>query len=193
MELRPPNTLQFEPPSNKIRNHFTSIPWCRAFFDDPTLKPFTPLSRLSSSTTFLSETLATSKTIAVWQSFYRPPTAGNTGELLYLITLGDGVNGHVETAHGGFTATLLDEVIGASAAYHCPPAFSTMTAKMEVVYKKRLMTPTTILCRGWLDGSEGRKIRGKGSIEDGEGGVYAIGEALFIMVDLEFVGLKPVL
>ena len=57
-----------------------------------------------------------------------------------------------------------------------------MTAYLRVDYKKPVPTPTVVLCRAWVERTEGRKMFTVGTIEDGEGGVYAKGEALFIVI-----------
>lgn len=183
------------PPSPDVKAHFVRIPWCETLFNDPSLQPFQTLSKLSHGSTFVGETLSTPTTIRAWQSFYKapPPDSNNkTGSLYYLLSLGNGVNGHVDKAHGGFIGVLLDEVIGAIATNHCPPGSTTMTAFMKVDYKKPLDTPRVVLAKAWIeeDRSQGRKIFGRGSVEDGEGGVFATGEALFLMVDMAKVGLK---
>ena len=83
---------------------------------------------------------------------------------------------------------LLDETLGHAAEYARPEDKSTMTAFLNVQYKKPVRTPGIILARGKVVKREGRKLWGKGTIEDGEGGVLATSEALFIIVD----EVKPV-
>lgn len=46
-------------------------------------------------------------------------------------------------------------------------------------------------CRSWLEKKEGRKMWGRGTVEDGNGGILAVGEALFLIVAKEKVGLAP--
>ncbi len=80
-------------------------------------------------------------------------------------------------------STLLDEVIGTAAEDIRPHDKSTMTAYLKVDYKKPIPTPVVMMCRGWVEKMEGRKIYGKGTVEDGEGGIMAVGEALFIIIE----------
>ena len=54
------------------------------------------------------------------------------------------------------------------------------TATMTVDYKAEISTPGVVLCRGWAESVEGRKIWVKGVVEDGEGRVLAVGRALFV-------------
>jgi len=83
---------------------------------------------------------------------------------------------------------LLDEVIGSIAESERAEDQSTMTAYLKVDYKAPVRTPGTVLCRAWLERREGRKMGGKGTVEDGRGEVLALGEALFLIVEGERVG-----
>lgn len=96
------------------------------------------------------------------------------------------MNGHDKIAHGGLVATILDEITGTVAGLHKPTDSSAFTAALNVTFKKPLYTPTIILCRSWLEErSKGRKAWLRGTIEDGEGGVFAEAEALYIEVEAE--------
>lgn len=81
-------------------------------------------------------------------------------------------------AHGGLTATMLDEGLGT-------PVFvqwlsGCMTAELTVKYQKPIPIPGVVLCRSWVVKTEGRKVWIKGVLEDGNGAVYATGQSLFI-------------
>jgi len=78
---------------------------------------------------------------------------------------------------------ILDDVIGTAADVERPMDKSTMTAYLKVDYRRPVKTPRTLLARAWLEKIEGRKMWGRGTIEDGEGTVLADGEALFIVVE----------
>ncbi|KAG0649599.1 Acyl-coenzyme A thioesterase [Hyphodiscus hymeniophilus] len=178
---------QEAPPETK--NHFQSIPWALKLFSDPTLQPFTSESRIVKTAhtgdTFTARTLATEDTIPVWQSFHKlpPPGTESRSETITIAKLGSGVNGHIDICHGGFLSVLLDEVIGTAADNLRPRDKSMMTAYLKVDYKAPVMTPSTVLCRAWVESSAGRKMYGKGTVEDGEGKVMAFGDALFITTD----------
>jgi acyl-coenzyme A thioesterase PaaI-like protein len=157
-------------------------------FSDPTLQPFTIASRIAKPShrgdTFIGRTLSTNDTIIAWQSFYKNPPPGSfKHEIISILKLGSGVSGHPDICHGGFVSTLLDEVIGTAAEDIRPHDKSTMTAYLKVDYKKPIPTPVVMMCRGWVEKMEGRKIYGKGTVEDGEGGIMAVGEALFIIIE----------
>ena len=78
---------------------------------------------------------------------------------------------------------LLDEVIGTAADNIRPQDKSTMTAYLNVNYKKPVPSPTVVLCRAWVEKRDGRKLYGRGTVEDGKGGIMATGEALFVIVE----------
>lgn len=58
-----------------------------------------------------------------------------------------------------------------------------MTAYLKVDYKKPVRTPGIVLTRGVVVKKEGKKLWLRGTVEDGEGGILATGEALFIVVE----------
>jgi hypothetical protein len=104
---------------------FSRTPWCHALISSPHWTPTSTDSRLpkaSSEDSFFAETLATDRTIRACLTLR--PTAeykGDDGEpdkwIVYdevrtILELGDGLNGHPKIAHGGFVATMLDEVMG---------------------------------------------------------------------------------
>lgn len=186
----PPPVAHFtlKPPSAKTRAQYQSAPWALKLFDDPTLQAFTNESRLvkreTTADTFVSKTLATEDTIKAWQSFYKAPNSVHKdGEVLSLLSLGSGVNGHIDTSHGGFISLLHDECLGVAAEHMKPPEKTTMTAYLKVDYKRPMRTPGVVLCRAWPEKREGKKLYVKGSIEDGNGNVLSLSEGLFIIVD----------
>jgi thioesterase superfamily protein 4 len=156
-------------------------------FSDPTLQPFITESRIVKPTTtgdtFVARTLATEDTISAWQSFHAVSAPGTEhGETITLLKLGSGVNGHIDICHGGFVSLVLDEVIGTAADHVKPPDKLTMTAYLKVDYKKPVPTPSVVMCRAWIQRTEGRKMFGRGTVEDGEGTVMATGEGLFVVI-----------
>ena len=182
------NTIVQEEPSEAVKSKFSSTTWATALFSDSTLHPFLNSSRLRKGNpraeTFTAETLATDDTIAAWQSFYKPSSSPDKFvEIISLLKVGSGINGHVDTCHGGFLSVVMDEIIGNAAEYERPRNKSTMTAYLKVDYKKPVKTPGVILCRSWLEKREGRKMWGRGTIEDGQGSIMTTGEALYLVVE----------
>ena len=75
-------------------------------------------------------------------------------------------------------ATLLDETLGT-------PVFTQwtagcVTAELTVKYEKPMPIPGVVLCRSWIEKTEGRKVWLKGVLEDGKGLVFATSRSLFI-------------
>jgi thioesterase superfamily protein 4 len=174
-------------PSPEVQAQFSSVPWALELFQDPALVPFVIGSRRTYNSTtagtMCGKTLVTDDTIAAWQSFYKDPTSEEgRGEVWSLLKLGSGVNGHIDTCHGGFLSLVLDETLGNVAEHEKPDNGSTMTAYLNVDYKKPVPTPGCILVKAWLEKREGKKIWATGVIEDGQGNVSTIGNALFIIV-----------
>jgi len=183
-----PPSLEPESPSVSTKAYFEAIPWCAKLMADPTLVPIRNVSRIEKphhADSFMGTTLATPNTIPACQAFYRPPQPGIRGEVWFLIALESGLNGHADTAHGGLISVVLDEVIGTAAETGRPREKTTMTAYLKVDYKRPVRTPDVFVARAWLDEkSSGRKLFGRGTIEDKNGTILALGEALFIEVDI---------
>lgn len=102
-----------------------------------------------------------------------------------LIALGSSVCGHPGLVHGGISATICDETLGALAymlkrdgALPAGPAF---TARLEVDYKKPLPAGSEVCCTARLISVEGRKIWASVQLADKpDGTVFAAGKALFV-------------
>ena len=159
------------------------------------MRAFTNESRVtkpdSTADTFVAKTLAAEDTIIAWQSFYKAADSSKKyGQVLSLLSLGSGVNGHVDTCHGGFISLLLDEALGLAAESARENDKTTMTASLKVDYKKPVRTPAIVLCRAWVEKRQGRKLWIRGNIEDGEGTVMSTGEGLFIIVERILPGEK---
>jgi len=177
--------------SPESRAFFEATPWCKQYFNDPTLKPLIHSSRQNKhfrADTFISKTLNSPDAIAHWQVFYRPPVPGSGnrfGEMYHLISIGSDLNGHIDKAHGGLISGLFDETMGNASREVFGNFNPIYTLYLRVEYKKPVQTPGVVLCRAWLDNekTEGKKIYSHSSLEDGYGTVLATGEALFIQKD----------
>ncbi|TAQ87019.1 hypothetical protein B7494_g4642 [Chlorociboria aeruginascens] len=176
-----------QPTTPEIRAQYSSLPWATSLFHDPTLHPCANPSRSRKSTSadsYISRTLQTADTIRDWQCFFRAPCADFPhGELLSIVTLGRGLCGHIDTAHGGSLSSILDELLGFASETVTLRGKTTMTAFLKLEYKRPVAVPGTLLARAWIERREGRKLWGRGTLEDGKGGVYTTGEALFLVVE----------
>ncbi|RDL42188.1 uncharacterized protein BP5553_02167 [Venustampulla echinocandica] len=170
-----------------IKAHFESTPAFSRLFSDPTLEALGDLGYDPPSThnTFIGKTLSTDDTIIASQSFRNRPQPGTNEhfEVVTVLSIGSGVNGHSDVCHGGFVSVLLDEALGAAAEQEHPPDKSAMTAYLNVNYKKPVMTPSNVLCRGIVKKTDGRKMWLEGLIEDDKGVILASAEALFIIIE----------
>lgn len=174
-----------------------SAPWAQALINDPSWKPVSTWGREvmpppSTENALVASTLDRPDGIRAVLTFNRYPSSQTSSpsssssrtsfkgfETRMLFSLGTAVNGHDGFSHGGFTGTLIDEVSG-----QCANAIfgnNIVTAEMTVQYKKMLPTPRVVLCRGWIEEEPvGRKVWINASVEDGQGGVYALGRTLYI-------------
>jgi thioesterase superfamily protein 4 len=174
-------------PTKEAKGKLQSIPWAAKLLADPNLRSFTLPSieyKPSTEDAMVAVTLKTDKTVSLWQPLYRAPCPeAPLGEFLFILTLGPGLNGHPNILHGGMTSLLFDEVLGHAVGYHKDHGYHTFTATLTVDYKKPVPTPQTVLFRTVLEPhSSGRKSWVTGTLEDGEGTIYANGKALFISV-----------
>jgi len=104
-------------------------------------------------------------------------------EALILVSLGNGIDGATHRLHGGVTATLLDQVMGALISFTHDN--TSATAELNVKYKKVITTPCVVLCRARIVREAGRWIETVGSVEDGEGLVFAEGRGSFVKSRVE--------
>jgi acyl-coenzyme A thioesterase PaaI-like protein len=171
-----------------------SAPWIRQALTSPDVyilrnAPGDPKGKPSPgvANSLFARTLATDSAIRAQVFFIRPSTAddvvpdktGQKVEQCAFFSVGDGVDGKLGRAHGGFSSLVLDHVLGRTASVS-GEVVAPATATMTVDYKAPVDTPGVILVRGWPTSVEGRKLWVKGRIENREGRVLAEGKALFI-------------
>ena len=60
--------------------------------------------------------------------------------------------------------------------------YDVVTGGLSVEYKRKLVTPAVVLCKSWVEMGEGssRKMKLRGTVEDGEGRIYSTGHSVFI-------------
>jgi acyl-coenzyme A thioesterase PaaI-like protein len=81
-------------------------------------------------------------------------------------------------AHGGVSAAVLDEVMGAAVWY---AGYTVAAAKLEVNYKKPVPLGQYISTKGSITRRSGRKIYARGEICLSDGTVAVIGHGLYII------------
>ncbi|KAF2198359.1 hypothetical protein GQ43DRAFT_378806 [Delitschia confertaspora ATCC 74209] len=178
---------------------FKSIPWCAELIQDPLWEPVRTRSRTPKLTTedaFFAETLSTERTVRHLLSLKPRELAGEgwgINEIKTILDLGNGVSGHPHIAHGGFVATMLDEILSMLITLNVVREHKEareqgrdightglFTAYLNTTYKKPVPTPGVVLCNAKFERREGKKIIVTGTIEDGMGKVYATAEGLFV-------------
>ena len=171
---------------------FDNIKWIQDIVHDPDVKevPFHSRTVFRDSThhSLFNRTLATNDTLRACQSFLRlrpckesetPDSEdGRKKESLLIASMGRGLDGYPGFAHGGTIATLFDETLSLVALQVLSMPF--MTVYLTTTYKKAVPTAGPVLVRCWCEKFEGRKAWITGTMEDGEGGIYALAEYMFI-------------
>ncbi|KAF2792595.1 hypothetical protein K505DRAFT_362777 [Melanomma pulvis-pyrius CBS 109.77] len=177
-------------------SHFSQVPWCAALIEDLAWTPTRTASRVPKPTTedsFFAETLGTDRTIR--QCLTLRPTvperdAPDYREVRTIVDLGTGLNGHPNICHGGFVATMLDEVFGVLITLNLAKKMekprmegsqlNAFTAYLNTNYKKPVPTPGVLLITASFVKQERNKIYVSGTVEDGNGTIFSTAEGMFI-------------
>ncbi|MFQ5556039.1 MAG: PaaI family thioesterase [Acidimicrobiales bacterium] len=105
---------------------------------------------------------------------------GDPVEIHGEVTFGDAYNGAPDTVHGGALAAVLDELLGAVAGANGLGGF---TGTLVVRYRARSPLGEPIALRGWLTGTEGRKVYTSGELREGKT-LLAEADGVFIRSDM---------
>lgn len=95
---------------------------------------------------------------------------------------GPGAEGPPGHAHGGSMLALLDEAMGLAAWLGEHPVLA-----IEVTGRMRNVLPLGTIARvdAWIEGVDGRKVRTRGLLHDGQGRTFCEGEGLFLRANDE--------
>mmetsp|Transcript_48003 Transcript_48003/g.102540 ORF Transcript_48003/g.102540 Transcript_48003/m.102540 type:complete len:252 (-) Transcript_48003:454-1209(-) len=103
---------------------------------------------------FLWQTLRTDRAIrqtAIWlqvdEATGKPPATGRA-RVLALVEVGDALNGHVGIVHGGFTAALLDDVLGQATVHEARVQGirgAPLTASLTIKYRRPVFADDVFL------------------------------------------------
>ena len=156
-----------------------NVPWCNELLRSPDLVPLETSGRLPPApwdkvltNTLCNETLKTEDTIRAWMALRsekaRPRNL--SPDFILLLSLGTGIGGFQGVAHGGFSALIMDQVMGMCASITFGP--SGVTAESWLKFKKSIRIPGIVVCRAVATKVRDRRIIIEGSIEDGSGAVY---------------------
>ena len=126
------------------------------------------------------------------------PFVLRSSSLLY--DLRPGVNGFNGTAHGGLIAAVIDDAMGslifqndvvnreAKASGALPPdardfkGLGYFTARMEVIYRRPIPTPSIVVATASLTGLDGKKAHFRIVVRGEKGDEYALGEGTWISI-----------
>lgn len=95
------------------------------------------------------------------------------------ITLERRFQGWAGMAHGGITATLMDEIMAHAVIHHVGQA---VTINAQMRYRMPVPLDQELVVRGWVSEANGRRAKAKAQVELAEGGqVLAQAEAVFLL------------
>jgi hypothetical protein len=103
---------------------------------------------------------------------------------------GPHAEGPPKHAHGGSIAAVLDEAMGATP---WASRISVLGASLTVHFKEMIPLGTLATIECWIEKVEGRKVWTKGTVSDGSGKIFSLGEGLFLKVPLEHLDLSDML
>ncbi|KAH8203832.1 hypothetical protein TruAng_002009 [Truncatella angustata] len=171
-------------------DHFLAIPWCADYLQKPDVKAWTPSrSRVPNTEgehVVWSKTLNDPEAFSGFLAFCTEP--GRPNDLLdhvnVFLSVGNGLQGHPGFLHGGIVAAILDEVSGLlptiNRSRKALPNVSYMTGHLNVVFKRPVRTPETLLATATVSKVQGRRLHVKGTVQDQKGLVLAEADVLFI-------------
>ncbi|KAJ5046052.1 hypothetical protein NUH16_002877 [Penicillium rubens] len=158
---------------------FANMPFARPYMDNTSLyQPVPFVSRYDKgdlSDKFFNKAIKSHDTIPRALAFmqrpgflHSPPTHEDGTELSqsaenpFFITfcqIESGVNGYIDTAHGGVLAALFDETLGLCAesyrVFVSEEGEHLLTASLEVTYRSPVRTPGAVVIKTWLLDQDG--------------------------------------
>jgi thioesterase superfamily protein 4 len=175
--------------------YFKSIPWCAAIINNPKYEPSPTITRVPKPTgedAFIAKTLHTPDTIRRMLTINSVPDPSQDPpikEVFIFFDVGSGVNGYPNTCHGGFVATMLDEVMGIilnviqiynNSRTGRKDSITHMTGYLNTKYLSPVPTPGILLATARVVKQEGRKMWIEGTLENNKRRVMAQSESLYI-------------
>ena len=132
----------------------------------------------------LHESLRGDKKVEKWE-IYRKKGAD---EILAVIKFGEALNGHPGIVHGGIISLLFDDCFGW--VFFCLNKPMSVTANLDINFRKPLRQNTTTILRAKMTREEGRKMYMDATLheasDDGNETLLADSSTLFIEVKLPF-------
>lgn len=112
-------------------------------------------------------------------AYFRRPS---DGALVGRAWLGPGAEGPPGHAHGGATAAVLDEAMGAAAWM---AGWVVVAVHLEVDFRRMVPLGTDAWMEARVERVEGRKVMTRGRLHDASGSDYAVATAVFVTLDPE--------
>ncbi|KAJ5284218.1 hypothetical protein N7505_002198 [Penicillium chrysogenum] len=183
---------------------FANMPFARPYMDNTSLyQPVPFVSRYDKgdlSDKFFNKAIKSHGTIPRALAFmqrpgflHSPPThedgtgLSQSAENPFFITfcqIESGVNGYIDTAHGGVLAALFDETLGLCAesyrVFVSEEGEHLLTASLEVTYRSPVRTPGAVVIKTWVRRKEGRKWFLEAQLLDQDGLLKAEAKSLYI-------------
>lgn len=159
-------------------SYFRSTSWSAAWLNHPDLRIDTSASNPFRETTKHND--AWKDRNFLYRDSHDPTGVKSEGYIV--MQIGAGVSGKDGVAHGGFLATLMDEVTGGLIVLlDLDRGLGIRTASLNTTYHKLLLAQGFIMARAEVVKVERRKVFVKGEIRDAAGNVCTTSEALFII------------
>ncbi|KAH8663302.1 HotDog domain-containing protein [Ilyonectria robusta] len=181
-------------------NHFLSIPWCAKLLNDPSVAFLHTHDKFQDSIRnqglFADGVSSLKNGVRAQLAFYhrQPQQAVDPQapfpELSVMFDLGTGVSGWPGISHGGFVSYIFDTVAGRLAMCNIdsPPEETvspfTMTAKLDVNYRKPVRLDQVLIVTAVIEKIEGRKMHVCVKLEDESREVLSDGAALFLLTNV---------
>lgn len=183
---------------------FASIPFARSYMGrSSSYQPVPFVTRYDkgdSSDKFFSKSINSSDTIPRVLALMRkadptqlsPTENGSTApscdsdepHFVVFCRLESGINGYIDTAHGGVLAALFDETLGLCAesyrVFVSEERELLYTASLEVSYRSPVPTPNVVVIKTWVRRKEGRKWFLEAELLDQNGSLKAEAKSLYI-------------
>ena len=175
-------------------SYFQAIPWCAALLADPAYEVLPSRYGKPAEDTkgeFFTRTLSSDNTIKACIFQIRGPSnpteRPNTppslvSEVRAFLETDAGINGPPGIAHGGFVATIIDEVMGCLINTRSATTLGSpiMTAELTTKWRGPVPSGKVLMVRAWIEKRDGRKVFIKATVEAEGRQVLAEGYGVFI-------------
>lgn len=164
----------------KEEDGFRSTPWCATLIDDPAFS----LIPTSTGANNFWDTIACHGNVLrriILNRFPDQDSGPTSAQTILLLEVSDGVRGQRNLCHGGFLATLLDEVAGVSLKLNgFSGNLSPLTAYMNISYKQPVFAPGVIVAIAQLQKIEGSKLYIRATIGDSIESIGTSADMMFV-------------